>query len=156
MCKLCWGSVMVLVLVLLGGAYKVLVQGSTTPTTDGRKALLLEPSERDLVLAEMRAFLTSIQRVSQGLSEKDMKIVAEAAKQAGNAAANEVPASLMAKLPLEFKQLGFDTHSKFDQLALDASQLGDGEHTLRQMSTLLNNCLVCHQMYRIDPISTQD
>jgi cytochrome c556 len=152
MCKICWGITALLVLALLGGIYKFVVQGSTVPSTDNRSAILLEPGERDLVLIEMRAFLTSVQQITQGISAKDMKLVAEAAKHSGSAAVNEVPASLLAKLPLEFKKLGFDTHGKFDQLALDAEQMGDPAHSLQQISTLMNNCLACHQAYRIDPI----
>lgn len=152
MCKLCWSITFLLMLVILGGVYKFMVQGSTVAASDGRNALMLEPVERDLVLAEMRAFLTSVQQITQGVSAQDMKLIAEAGRKVGTAAAQEVPASLMGKLPLEFKKLGFDTHSKFDELALDAEQVGDSAHSLQQLSTLMNNCLACHQTYRIDPI----
>lgn len=154
MCKLCWGISALLALVLLGGIYKFVVQGSTVPATDNRSAILLEPGERDLVLTEMRGFLTSVQQIMHGISANDMKLVAAAAKHSGSAAVHEVPASLIAKLPLEFKKLGFDTHGKFDQLALDADQMGDPAQSLQQISTLMNNCLACHQAYRIDPIPT--
>jgi hypothetical protein len=152
MCKLCWGISALLTLALFGGIYKFVIQGDTVPSTDGRSALLLEPGERDLVLTEMRSFLTSVQQITQGISANDMKLVTEAAKRSGSAAVHEVPASLIAKLPLEFKKLGFDTHGKFDQLALDAEQVSDPAHALQQISTLMNNCLACHQTYRIDPI----
>lgn len=154
MCKLCWGISALLTLVLLGGIYKFVVQGSTVPATDNRSTILLEPGERDLVLTEMRGFLTSVQQITQGISANDMKLVAAAAKHSGSAAVHEVPASLIAKLPLEFKKLGFDTHGKFDQLALDADQMGDPAQSLQQISTLMNNCLACHLAYRIDPIPT--
>ncbi|NOY15605.1 MAG: cytochrome c, partial [Gammaproteobacteria bacterium] len=54
------------------------------------------------------------------------------------------------KLPLAFKKLGFDTHAKFDQLAMDANDLGDRDHTLQQLSTLMENCVACHAAYRIN------
>ncbi len=152
MCKLCWSVAALLILALLGGAYKFMIQGSVAPSSDGRSALRLEPAERDLVLAEMRAFLTSVQQITQGVSAQDMKMIAEASRKVGTAAAHEVPASLMGKLPLEFKRLGLDTHSKFDEMALDAEQLGDPAHSLQQLSAVMNNCLACHQAYRIDPI----
>jgi cytochrome c556 len=50
---------------------------------------------------------------------------------------------------MSFKQLGLDTHTRFDQMALDAEQLGDREHTLSQLSSLLQNCVACHAAYRI-------
>jgi hypothetical protein len=55
----------------------------------------------------------------------------------------------MGKLPLAFKQLGLETHSGFDALALDAEQLGDPAHTLTQLAGLLQNCVACHAAYRI-------
>ena len=61
-----------------------------------------------------------------------------------------VPASLMGKLPLGFKQLGFDTHSRFDQLALDAESLGDAGQSLAALGELMANCVACHAAFRID------
>jgi len=148
--KLYWGATAVLALALLGTLYKFVVQGSTVQGTDGRAAIQLTAGERDLVLLEMRTFLTSLQQITQGLSAKDMKLVAESAKKVGAAAQRSVPASLIGKLPLAFKTLGFDTHGKFDALALDAEQLGDPAHTLSQVSALMQNCVACHATYRMD------
>lgn len=39
---------------------------------------------------------------------------------------------------------------KFDQLALDAEDLEDGNHSLEQLSTLMQNCVTRHATYRID------
>jgi hypothetical protein len=58
--------------------------------------------------------------------------------------------SLIGKLPLEFKKLGFDTHSKFDQLAMDTQDLGDGNHALTGLATLLQNCVACHAAHQIE------
>ena len=49
--------------------------------------------------------------------------------------------------------LGFDTHRRFDQLALDAEQLGDTQHSLQQLAKLMANCVSCHASYRIDSIN---
>jgi len=51
---------------------------------------------------------------------------------------------------MQFKQSGSDTHARFDQLALDAEEFGDGGHVLSQLATLLQNCVSCHAAYRID------
>jgi mono/diheme cytochrome c family protein len=61
-----------------------------------------------------------------------------------------MPGTLIGKLPLEFKKMGFDTHSQFTQLALDAEQLGDGAQTLEQLGTLLENCVACHAIYKFE------
>lgn len=79
-----------------------------------------------------------------------MELVAEYARKSGKAAQGEVPGTLVGKLPLQFKKLGGDTHAKFDQLAMDADDLGDRDQALDQLSTLMKNCVACHATYRID------
>lgn len=145
----CWAAgLLLLVLGALG--YKLVVVGETAPASDGRSAILLGPGERDLVLAEMRAFLQAVQAITQAVSEGDAARAASAARAVGAAAAAEVPISLMAKLPLGFKELGLSTHRAFDQLALDAEQMGDLAQTQGQLASLLNNCVGCHAAFRID------
>jgi hypothetical protein len=135
----------------VGLVYKFILSGSTTEVVDQRTAILLEDGEREIVLGEMRTFLSATQRMAQGISEEDMKAVAEAARSVGQAAAQGVPGSLMGKLPMEFKKLGMATHGGFDQIAMDAESLGDPAHALEQLSGLLNNCVSCHAAYQIRP-----
>ncbi len=142
--------VVILLLIIAGGAYKFIFEGSTSESTDGRKEILLNDNERNLVLTEMRAFLASVQQINQGLAENNMARVEEYARKSGKAATGGMPGTLMGKLPLAFKKLGFDTHAKFDQLAMDANDLGDRDHTLQQLSTLMENCVACHAAYRIN------
>jgi hypothetical protein len=144
------GIIILLLLVISGGIYKFIFQGSTSPSTDGRSSIHLNADERDLVLTEMRAFLNSVQKITQGISEDDMPLVAEYARLVGKAAQGEVPGTLVGKLPLAFKKMGFDTHTKFDQLAMDADDLGDSNYALVQLSGLMQNCVTCHASYRID------
>ncbi len=148
-CKLCWLITGILILAIVAMGYKFMIAGSIAPASDGREALILEPAERDLVLTEMRMFLSSVQKITRALTEEDMETVVKAAREVGLAAQQAVPGSLMGKLPLAFKKLGFDTHKKFDALALDAEQLGDPNHALQQLSTLMNNCVACHSTYQI-------
>ncbi len=150
MCKLCWTISIVLAVITAYMGYKFVLSGEVAPSTDGRQAILLEEPERDLVLSEMRMFLSSVQKITEGVSKNDMEIVVKAAREVGLAAQQAVPGSLMGKLPLSFKKLGFDTHSKFDALALDAKDLGDPQHVLEQLSTLMNNCVACHSTYKIN------
>lgn len=150
MCKTCWTGVVILLLMLLGTVYKFVIEGNTAKSTNNRMAIQLTPGEKDLVLAEMRAFLASVQQITQGVSTKDMKLIAASARTVGRAAQQGVPGSLMGKLPLEFKQLGRDTHEKFDLLALDAEQLEDENHSLAQLGSLMQNCVACHASYRLE------
>ncbi|MEN8131259.1 MAG: hypothetical protein ABFS45_13910 [Pseudomonadota bacterium] len=133
-----------------GIAYKFIVQGTIVETPDARTAIQLNKNERDLVLSEMRVFLQSVQQITSGITKDDMEQVTKSARKSGRSAQVEVPGSLVGKLPLEFKKLGFDTHTKFDELALDAEQLGDSDHTLLQLNALLENCVSCHSAYRFE------
>ena len=152
MCKKCWAVSGILLVAILVMSYKFILTGSVEPSTDGRQAIVLEEAERNLVLGEMRMFLSSVQKISQGIAKEDMETVVKAAREVGLAAQQAVPGSLMKKLPLSFKKLGFDTHKKFDELALDAKDLGDPQHALQQLSTLMNNCVACHSAYQIKAI----
>jgi len=145
--RLCWTVASLLLLVSVGLAYKFIVQGNAVQSDDGRMVIYLEQAERDLVLEEMRGFLESVQVITTGVSSNDMQMVAAAAHRVGMAAAGGVPGSLMGKLPLGFKQLGMDTHSKFDQIALDATEFGEPGPILEQLAALMQNCVGCHAAF---------
>jgi len=148
--KKCGIIITLLVALLIGGGYKFIIQGSTSQSTDGRTIIHLNASERDLVLEEMRAFLDSVQHITQAVAENNPQKIAEYAKKVGKAAQGAVPGTLMVKLPIAFKKLGFSTHTKFDQLALDIESLGDTSYALGQLSELMQNCVSCHATYRLE------
>lgn len=126
-----------------------------TPSSDGRVRLLINNTERDFVLAEMRHLLSASQIILDATLDGDMSRVAEEARKAGMADVQNIPpeirASLLGRLPLEFKQLGFSVHEGMDTIALDAESLGDREHTLRQLASLMNTCVACHAAYTVLP-----
>ncbi|MEK7262113.1 MAG: hypothetical protein AAB194_02255 [Pseudomonadota bacterium] len=141
--------------VIAAMGYTFLVTGKTVPADDRRIAIVLEPAERSLVLAEMRGFLIAVQVITEAVTRNDAKAIAAAARPMGMAAAGGVPATLAAKLPLEFKQLGHSVHEDFDRLALDAEALGDVKHAHTQLSETLKKCVACHALYQITaPITT--
>ncbi len=134
------------VLTVLAGVY-IFVSGQTRPSEDGRTAILLQPSERDMVLSEMRELLSSVQGVIGGLSPAGRAQAAAAARRAGTEEAVDI--ALMAKLPLEFKQLGMAMHEGFDELAAAIDQGESSEQVLNRLSGLLQRCVACHATYRI-------
>ncbi len=150
MCKLCGLLVLALLLISSGLAYKFIYSGKVEVASDGRQSILLSTDERDLVLGEMRGFLAAVQTIIEGAANGDWPAVTAAARPLGLAATQGMPGTLMGKLPLAFKRLGFDTHGKFEQIALDAEQMGDAEHTFDQVADLLQNCVGCHATYRFD------
>ena len=120
-----------------------------TPAADGRAVLELAPGERAMILEEMRMFLSGVQAMTGALSQQDMPAAAAAARGMGQAMVHEVPPALRAKLPPEFRQLGFSVHRDFDQIALDAESMKDVSHTLSQLSATLQKCVACHAGYQI-------
>ena len=148
--KKCSVMIALLLLVIAGGVYKFIFQGSTSGSADGRIAIHLDAGERDLVLAEMRLFLESVQKITKAATENNMTAVVESARKVGKAAQTAVPGTLVGKLPIAFKKLGFDTHLKFDELALNADDFGDSNQVLMELSVLMENCVGCHAAYRID------
>lgn len=129
------------------------IRGQTTPSADGRRAIALAPAERDLVLGEMRAMLGSVQGVVDGLQAHDAKQVAAAARASGMSAAVDLSPALMAKLPLEFKTLGLNTHRGFDELAQVAEKGASGDDLLKKLGTQLAACVGCHAGYRLETAS---
>lgn len=122
-------------------------------SSDKRARLPLTIAERDIVLGEMRGLLTSSQAILDAALANDLKRAAQAARAAGMGEVENIPMEirgpLIGKLPLEFKQLGFSVHRDFDQIALDADSLGDRDHTLKQLSQLMQKCVACHASYAI-------
>lgn len=150
--KILWGLIIFLLLTLSGIGYK-LVQGDVTASEDGRIAVKLSQDERNLVLAEMRRFLVTTQAVSEAITNKDLKLTAKLASEAGMQADKNTPGSLLSKIPLAMKTLGFDTHQKFDQIASDAARVNDPLHSRNQLDRLMKNCIACHASYKIQEVS---
>lgn len=150
MCKSCWILLAIFGISTGTMAYKFILSGDVEKSTDGRLAVQLNVDERDLVLGEMRTFLESVQEITQGVARNDFPAAAEAARKVGRAAQQGMPGTLVGKLPLEFKKIGFDTHTKFTQLALDAEQMADTEHTINQLGQLLENCTTCHATFKFE------
>ncbi len=129
------------------------VRGQTQVGSDGRTAVLLAPNERDLVLGEMRGVLASVQGILDGVNAGDLKRAAKAARESGMAAAADVNPALMAKLPLEFKELGLSLHRRFDDLAAAADSGASREQVLGSLSTQLSACVGCHAGYRLETVT---
>ena len=138
-----------LLVVIAAIVYKFVVAGSTLAGDDGRTAVVLAPGERALMLGEMRGFVTGIAQLTDALARNDMAAASAAAATMGAGRTHDVPASLMGKLPIGFKELAFGVHRGFDAMAADARQLADREHMLGQLAGVLGQCAACHERYQI-------
>ena len=152
--RLCWLLTLILALATLSLTWLFIIRGDVVATSDGRTAIVLTPGERDLVLGEMRGFLEAIQAITAAAAEGDTETVVARARKVGMAAQAGVPASLIGKLPLAFKQQGFATHRAFDRLALDAEAMGDTRDVPAALGELMHNCIACHAAYRLTTTRT--
>jgi hypothetical protein len=115
---------------------------------DARINLNLTPEERAVFLADMRSMLASIQGVMQGIGESDRERIAAAARQSGNRMARATPASIRAKTPQAFRDIGGPTHMLFEELAVRV-QTDDMDSLTRDTANLMNQCMACHATFRV-------
>lgn len=146
--KILWVVIVTLLVALSVIGYKF-VQGNVAPSEDERVAVVLSKDERNLILNEMRNFLISTQGVSEAITNNDMSHVAKLASDAGMKVEQSTPGSLLSKIPLPMKALGFDTRQKFDEIAADAVSLKDPAHSRKQLDQLMKNCIACHASYQL-------
>lgn len=147
LCKYSWLLVAMLSAIVAVFTYKFTI-GEVKPSDDGRLAVQLSKDERNALLLEMRTWLQNSQGILAAVSTNDFATVAKIAKTSGMAAEADVPGALFRKIPFEMKKLGFDTRQKFDEIATDAERLKDSQHTIKQISAAMNNCVSCHATYR--------
>ena len=139
-------------IVTIGVAGWFFVQGWTTPGTDGRMHIVLAPTERDLILGEMRMLLKAVHGVVTGLAGQDQEAnrtqIEQAARSAGMGMAADVNPALMAKLPLPFKQMGMSVHKDMDALADAVVQKETPRQILQRLSSMTARCTTCHDLYQ--------
>ncbi len=117
---------------------------------DPRTKVMLSADHRAAVLGEMRQYVAGLQAITGALANDDMDTVAAEANALGKQMMRGAPRSMITALPVAFRKLGMSVHADFDRLALDARDLGDPQHALRQLSAVLGKCVACHAAYRIE------
>lgn len=122
------------------------------PAPDNRTVLKLSADERAMLLEEMHLFLDGVGKITDALARSDMAAVAATARPLGPQMAQTMPASLRAKLPMEFRHIAGPLHADFGQIALDAETMKDVSHTLTQVSTILQKCATCHRTFQIQQV----
>lgn len=141
------------ILLLIGLTFSYFfVNGIYTKSTDNRRLIELSPSEKDLILGEMRTLLKAVNGVIMALSHGDMKAASDSARSAGMAMAADVNPLLMAKLPLDFKELGMGTHAEFDKLAKEIDDGANHQIILTRLSQITLRCIACHEANRLATI----
>lgn len=125
------------------------IHGNTTTGTDGRTAIVLQSSERNLILLEMRGLLSATHDILDGANQGDMKRISQASRSAGIAAAADVNPALMAKLPLQFKSLGMSVHHDMDEIAKAAEGGTSAQDLLKMLTNTTTKCVACHSAWQL-------
>jgi len=125
------------------------VRGNTAAGTDNRTAIVLQSSERDLILSEMRTLLSALQGILEGANQGDVKRIAQSSRSVGMAMAADENPLFMAKLPLAFKTLGMSVHQDMDEIANAAEGGKPVPELLKMASSSLRKCVTCHAAWQI-------
>ena len=147
--KICGLLLVVSWAVILGMVYLFFFRGNVGPQEDGRTVIEMTAAERSYILAEMRGFLEAVEGIMSAVASDDMDRVAKIAQSQGLAGHALPPASLLRKLPLDFKRLGRPTHRLFDALAEEASTVGTPKTVAAKLSEILQKCTACHASFAL-------
>ena len=116
---------------------------------DTRTAVIMTEEEKVYVLHEMRGMLEGVQEIVSSIRTNDMEKISTVARSMGRNVADDAPAGLMGKLPLDFKTLGLGTHASFDQISVTARDPEKMDLVLLQLSNVMGNCIACHATFQI-------
>ena len=140
--KFLWLVIIVLLAALAFMVKMFIFTGNTIPSNDDRTAILVTETERTMILGEMRKFLETVQGIVEATAKNDLDTVVTLATEMG-AEDPDMSPSLIGKLPIEFKTLGFATHDLFTDLGVTAKG-GDPKAVQIELGNLMLNCTTCH------------
>ena len=115
---------------------------------DNREVVWLTEAEQAELLKEMRGFLSASQQVLQAALEEDMQKIEAAARPMGIKLMKNTPPGLSEKLPEGFRALGPQAHQGFEDIADEASGLGDTQIILQRLAQMQKTCVACHAQYQ--------
>ncbi len=127
--------------------YKFVIIGEVEENYDGRTAVVVSQNEVNYIREEMRVFLKSFHGITAGISSGNYEMIEKAAHRSGKYVRDHAPGTLVGKIPLRFKSLGFDTQDRFDELAESAKAHKDTQFLLSELSGIMKNCAACHNSY---------
>lgn len=119
---------------------------------DHRISVKLSSPHREFMMNEMRNFVENVYKINQGLMENNPTMIMEAAYRSGSAV--DAPDDLPPHLPKAFLKMGVPTHKLFDRIGDSAKINFKPQTTRRQLTRLMQKCVMCHSTYRVDVIES--
>lgn len=146
--KALWLIIVTLSIIIFGIGYQF-VTGSVVTAKDERTAIVLTKGERNFVLSEMRGLLGHMQQLISAAADKDIDRTIKIAKLLTEDSKGKNQTSIIAKTPIAFKKLSANIHTQFGELYNDAIEKRDPNHSLKQVSVIMQNCIACHGAYQL-------
>lgn len=163
-----WRTITAIALFAAGG-----LTGWAVAQDDARQAVPVPAARREMILAQMRDFLRSVNGVLNGAMAGDTAQMRAAAAAAGMAAMHQrgragggmgpgphagmgpgmgqgMGPMMGGGMPPAFMQLGHATHSGFDSLAAAIARGASRDTALTRLGQLTSQCVSCHAAYRLE------
>lgn len=129
-------------------AYKFIYDGNVATSTEDRIAVVLTAAEKAKVLAEMRGLLETSQAVLLAASSGNVASIPDIVRPFGMAATENESITMVAKLPLKLKTMGFDAHRAMDDIGEMAENGATGNEIVATLAGAMTLCITCHATYR--------
>jgi cytochrome c556 len=113
---------------------------------DNRMALLVDSSERNQVLFDMRELLHGMFHIQNALARHDLKAIPDVVMPMGKLMQN-MPQSMLRRMPDEYKYLGSGLQAAYTNVA-QAAIAGDHAKVDAYLAEALTYCSGCHDSFR--------
>lgn len=136
------------------GVFLLLVSPLSAIATDARQKIEMPPMMQEHMLNNMRDHLRALQEIQAALAKSDFDKAADIAEQRiGMSSLEKHGAAHMAPyMPKPMQDIGTQMHraaSRFSRTAQEAAVKGNMAPVLEDFSTLLRQCIACHDSYRL-------
>lgn len=136
------------------GVFLLLVSRLSATATDARQKIEMPPMMQEHMLNNMRDHLRALQEIQAALAKSDFDKAADIAEQRiGMSSLEKHGAAHMAPyMPKPMQNIGTQMHraaSRFSRTAQEAVVKGNMTPVLEDFSTLLKQCIACHDSYRL-------
>jgi len=136
------------------GVFLLLVSPLRAIATDARQKIEMPAMIQEHMLNNMRDHLRALQEIQAALAKSDFDKAADIAEQRiGMSSLEKHGAAHMAPyMPKPMQDIGTQMHraaSRFSRTAQEAAVKADMGPVLDDFSTLLRQCIACHDSYRL-------
>jgi cytochrome c556 len=136
------------------GVFLLLVSSMYATAKDARQKVEMPSMMQEHMLNNMRDHLRALQEIQAALAKSDFDKAADIAEQRIGMSSLEThgAAHMAPYMPKPMQDIGTQMHraaSRFSRTAQEATVKGNMAPVLEDFSTLLRQCIACHDSYRL-------